>query len=578
MTRCSPWRAALWCTLLLAGTVQAQRATPEAASAVTPKPALTAQRQMAVTANGHATAAAMQILRAGGSATDAAIAAALVLNVVEPQSSGIGGGGFLLNYDAAHRRTVAYDGRERAPQAVDETLFLGPDGEPMAFFEAVVGGRSVGVPGMLAMLELAHQDGGRLPWAQLFEPAIALAETGFPVSPRLHGLLAADRFLRDDPPARALFYHPDGSALAVGETLRNPALAAVLRRVAGEGSAGFYRGPVARAIVDRVRSVPNPGRLSLTDLAAYRAERREALCGPYRHFVVCGMPPPSSGGGTVLEILGLLERFEIGQVEPGSAFAMHLFAEAGRLAFADRDAWYGDPTAMTVRPRQLLEAGYLSRRAERIGLAAAADGAVEPGRPAGARSAPGQSPERPSTSHLSVVDAQGNAVSMTVSIENAFGSRTLVEGFLLNNQLTDFAFSPRDARGLHPNRVGPGKQPRSSMAPTLVFDAQGQLYAVAGSPGGSHIINYVARTLVGLIDWQLAPDAILAMPHVSNRNRVTEVEDSPAGRQLAGALQRLFGHTVKVRALTSGLHVIVRGESGWIGAADPRREGTVGVD
>ena len=558
--------------------VSAARAQPEAASGFVAKPAVHASRQMAVTANPHATAAAMAILRQGGSAVDAAIAAALVLNVVEPQSSGIGGGGFLLAYDARSGRTLAYDGRERAPAAADEALFVDADAQPMAFFDAVVGGRSVGVPGLLRLLELAHRAHGRLSWEALFAPAIGLAEEGFAVSPRLHTLLAADRFLARDTQARALFYHQDGSPLAVGERLRNPALAQVFRQVAAEGADVFYTGPLAGRIVRRVNTVDNPGRLSLDDMAAYRAQSRTPLCGPYRAYTVCGMPPPSSGGGTVLAILGLLQHFALPQVAPDSVFAAHLFAEAGRYAFADRDAWYGDPEAMRVQPEALISPDYLAARAQRISLDAASAASVAPGRPAGLAPARAPSPERPSTTHLSIVDAQGNAVALTASIENAFGSRTMVDGFLLNNQLTDFAFSPRGAQGLHPNRPGPRKQPRSSMSPTLVFSADGRLYAVLGSPGGSHIINYVAQTLIGLLDWQLPPDRVLAMPHVSNRNRATEVEDSPAGRALAAGLRTLFDHEVNVRALTSGLHVIVRDGAGWLGAADPRREGTVGAD
>ncbi|QID18240.1 gamma-glutamyltransferase [Nitrogeniibacter mangrovi] len=557
---------------------RAQQATPEAASGVDTKPAVRAHRHMAVTANPHATDAALQVLREGGSATDAAVAAALVLNVVEPQSSGIGGGGFMLVHDARRGRRIAYDGRERAPAAADDTLFLDADGKPMAFFDAVVGGRSVGVPGLLRMLALAHRDHGRLPWARLVAPAIRLAQDGFAVSPRLHALLAADRFLADDPGARALFYDAQGRALAVGTRLRNPALAEVLRKVAANGPDAFYTGSIARDIVARVRSVRHPGRLSLADLRDYRAMRRPVLCGPYRQYTVCGMPPPSSGGGTVLEILGLLTRFDLPALAPGSAFAMHLFAEAGRLAFADRDAWYGDPATMAVSPRALIAPAYLKRRAARIDPTRAHPGAVLPGRPEGVAAVPARSPERPSTSHLSIVDDAGNAVALTASIENAFGSRTLVDGFLLNNQLTDFSFSPRGVSGPHPNRAGSRRQPRSSMSPTLVYDARGQLYAVLGSPGGSHIINYVAATVVGLLDWHLPPDQVLAMPHVSNRNRMTEVEDTSAGRQLATSLATLFGQAVTLRDLTSGLHVIVRDGPDWVGAADPRREGTVGVD
>ena len=575
-------RAAAACLLALwlSAAVHAAPAQPEAATGYAAKPARSAGRHIAVTANAHATTAALEVLREGGSAVDAAIAAVLVLNVVEPQSSGIGGGGFLLAYDAARAQTLAYDGRERAPMAADEALFLQPDGTPLKFYDAAIGGRAVGVPGLLRMLSRAHERHGTLPWARLFAPAVALARDGFAVSPRLHALIAKDRFLARDAQARALFYRADGAPLAVGATLRNPALAAVLARVAQDGPAAFYTGEIARRIVARVQTDAHPGRLTEADLAAYRARVRAPLCGAYRAHRVCGMPPPSAGGGTVLAMLGLLSRFDLPALRPGSAFTAHLFAEAGRHAFADRDAWYGDPAAMTVSTDELLAPAYLAQRAARIDPAAASADSVAPGHPrAGLPVAAGESPERPSTTHLSIVDARGNAVALTASIEDAFGSRTMVDGFLLNNQLTDFAFSPEGVAGAHPNRAGPGKQPRSSMAPTLVFDADGRLHAVLGSPGGSHIINYVAQTLVGLLDWQMAPDAALAMPRVSNRNRLTEIEARPDGQALADALAALFGHRSQLRDLTSGLHVIVRdAPGGWVGAADPRREGTVGVD
>jgi len=546
---------------------------PEAASGFVARPAAVAPRAMVVTANAHATDAALAVLRDGGSAVDAAIAAALVLNVVEPQSSGIGGGAFLLHFAPDGARVSAWDGRETAPQAVDEGLFLDAAGEPMAFHEAAVGGRAVGVPGLLRLFEAVHARHGRLPWARLFAPAIALAEGGFAVSPRLHALIAEDRFLARDPAARRLFHAAGGTPLAAGATLRNAALAQVLRSVAEAGADVFYRGDIARDIVAAVAAGPNPGRLAADDLAAYRAVERTPLCGAYRAHRVCGMPPPSSGGGTVLALLGVLARFELSRIDPDSAFAAHLFSEAGRLAFADRDAWYGDPQAMPVPPARLLDAGYLAERAAQVRLAESV-GRAAPGSPPGASSpaAAAHAVELPATSHISIVAADGEAVALTASIEAAFGSRRMVRGFLLNNQLTDFSFRPDGARGPHPNRVGPGKRPRSSMAPTLVFDPQGRLFAVTGSPGGSQIINYVAGSIVGLVDWRLAPDALLARPHVGSRNGPTEVEDTPAGRSLAERLT-LFGHAPALRDLTSGLGVIVRRGDAWMGAADPRREG-----
>jgi len=550
----------------------ADRAAPEAASGVGEVRVERAPRAMVVTANPYATAVALDVLREGGHAVDAAIAAALVLNVVEPQSSGIGGGAFLLQHDAAAGTLVAWDGRERAPAGADETLFL-RDGDPMPFFDAVVGGRAVGAPGLLRTLEAAHREAGRLPWARLFAPAIALAEGGFPVSPRLHALLEADRFLRADPEARALFYGPNGRAHPVGHVLRNPALAEVLRGVAEHGADAFHEGDVARDIVAAVRREPSPGRLTESDLADWRPVRREALCGRYRAYRVCGMPPPSAGGGSVLALLGLLERFDLGALDPGSAFVTHLFAEAGRLAYADRDAWYGDPEGMTVGITALLDPDYLRARAAAIALTGSM-GRARPGEPRGQPAPPPRPTERPSTTHLSVVDADGNAVALTASIENAFGARRMVRGFLLNNQLTDFVFRPTREDGLpHPNRVAPGRRPLSSMAPTMVFDADGRLFAVLGSPGGSRIINYVAATLVGLIDFRLPPEALLSRPHAGSRNGPTEVEDTPAGRALGERLQ-LFGHMVRPAPMTSGIALIVRDADGWLGAADPRREGT----
>ncbi len=549
-------------------------AQPEPATGFAPTPSVFAREAIAVTANPHATDAALAMLRGGGSAVDAAIAAVLVLNVVEPQSSGIGGGGFLVAYEAASGRVTAWDGRETAPAAIDETLFLAADGVPMGFHDAVVGGRAVGVPGLLRMLAQAHSRHGKLSWPRLFEPAIALAEGGFPVSPRLHALIARDRFLASDPLARALFFDADGRPLTIGATLRNPELAAVLREVADRGVDAFYRGAIARDIVAAVAAEPNPGMLATKDLAGYRAVEREPLCGAYRGHRVCGMPPPSSGAGTVLALLGVLERFRLGELDPDSAFAAHLFSEAGRLAFADRDAWYGDPAAMPIEPAQLLTPDYLHRRATALSPVRSL-GRAEAGNPLPGRAQPGAALaiERAATTHLSIVDAEGNALALTASIEDAFGSRRMVRGFLLNNQLTDFSFRPADARGLHPNRPGPNKRPRSSMAPTLVFDAEGRLAAVTGSPGGSQIINYVAASIVARVDWNMAPDELVARTHAGSRNGPTEIEDTPAGRALAERLA-LFGHEPVLRDLTSGLAVIVRDGEGWRGAADPRREGS----
>lgn len=547
---------------------------PERATGFADSRAAHAPQAMAVTANPHATQAALAVLREGGSAVDAAIAAALVLGVVEPQSSGLGGGGFALHYEEADGMVEAWDGRETAPRAVDAALFLGHGGAPMPFYEAALGGRAVGVPGLPRLLAELHARHGRLPWASLFAPAILLAEEGFPVSPRLHALVAADPHLLRDPGARALFFDPAGQPLAVGAHLVNPALAATLRVLARDGVAPFYEGSMAVELAAAAQAEPNAGKLSLDDLRAYRAVPRQPLCAPYRAWRVCGMPPPSAGGGTLLAMLGILERFPLPHLAPGSAFPLHLFAEAGRLAYADRDAWYGDPATMVMPLPALIDRRYLARRAAQIRLDASL-GQAAAGEPVPRRKAVAAiETEQPSTTHVSIVDAQGNAVALTASIEDAFGSRRMVGGFLLNNQLTDFSFQPRNARGAHPNRAGGGRRPRSSMTPTLIFSSGGELHAVLGSAGGSPIINYVAEAVVGLTDWQLLPDEILARPHVGSRNGLTEVENRPDGVLLAERLQ-LFGQGVVLRSLTSGTGIVVRAaDGGWLGAVDPRREGS----
>ena len=536
------------------------------------KPVVRGSHGMVVTANPHASRAAADVLAQGGHAADAAIAALLVLNVVEPQSSGMGGGGFWLGFDAASGRLDAWDGREQAPAALPTTVFLDAQGQPMAFFDAVVGMRSVGVPGLVRLMAEVHARDGRLPWPRLFAPAIALARDGFEVSPRLASLLEADRHLASDPAAAALFY-PSGRALQAGDRLVQPALAQTLSDVAEGGADAFYRGNFARALVEAVASAPVPGFISAEDLAGYRAVRRSPLCGPFRQWRVCGMPPPSSGASTVLALLGMFASSDSTVPDPYGADWHHRFLEVGKLAFADRDAWLADPRSMPFPVEALIDADYLTAR-----RALMTDQPAER-MPAGRPALPtppvdGAAPERPSTTHLSVVDADGNAVAVTASIENAFGARRMVRGVLLNNQLTDFSFVPTRADGTpHPNRPQPGMRPRSSMAPTLVFDASGQLHAVLGSPGGSAIINYVAAALIRLLDHDEPLDRLMAAPHAGSRNRPADVEDTARGRALADALVAR-GHQVRLRAMTSGLALVVRdGRDGWRGAADPRREG-----
>lgn len=569
---------------------------PEAASGYQAKPGWHFARQAVAAAHPLAAEAGAQMLRAGGSAIDAAVAVQMVLTLVEPQSSGIGGGAFLLHWDG--RRVQAFDGRETAPASVDEGLFLRPDARPMDFVQAVIGGRSVGVPGAVRMLELVHRQHGRLPWARLFEPAIALAEQGFELSPRLHTLIAGDRWLATDPQARAYFFDSQGRPWPVGHRLRNPALAAVLRALAREGSAALHQGPVAEDIVRRVRGhAGNPGRLTLADLSAYQALEREPLCGLWRErWRLCGMPPPSSGQLTVLQILALLD-LQPGPrgLPPGSAQPdadwLHRYTEAARLAFADRARYIADPAFVAApggRWDTLLDADYLRQRATLIGERSL--GEAPAGEPAAGLQAFGPQPEQPEygTSHISIVDAQGQAIALTTSIEFVFGAHLMSDGgsglpggFFLNNQLTDFSLTPRDAQG-HPvaNRVQPGKRPRSSMAPTLVFDAQqgGRLQMTLGSPGGAAIIHFTAKTLIASLGWGLDAQAAIALPNFGSFNGPTLLEAGRFPPPTVEALQAR-GHRVQALDLPSGLQAIERDPAGgWFGGADPRREGVVRGD
>nr|MBF0681962.1 gamma-glutamyltransferase family protein [Pseudomonas sp.] len=562
---------------------------PEAASGLTPKPGWATERFAVAAANPLATEAGYEILKAGGSALDAAVAVQMVLTLVEPQSSGIGGGAFLLHWDG--EKVVALDGRETAPAAAGEALFLQPDGEPMDFSQAVIGGRSVGVPGVVKMLEQAHRAHGRLPWGSLFETAIELAENGFPLSPRLHHLLQTDRALRDNPQAAAFYYQPDGSPWPVGHRLRNPALAALLREIAERGSAAFYGGDNAEAIVKHVSQHPsNPGRLSVSDLHSYEPRQRDALCTLWQQrYRVCGFPPPSSGHIAQMQILGILEHLgplqPLEQGVPGADF-LHRYTEAARLAYADRARYLADPDYAPAPGgdwNRLLDPDYLRQRAGLIGQHSM--GTAEPGNPGTLPVAFASQPEQPEygTSHISIVDAEGNALAMTTSIEQAFGSRLLNDGgtglpggYLLNNELTDFAFEPRDAQG-NPvaNRVEPGKRPRSSMSPTLVFDAEsGQLLASVGSPGGAAIIHFTAKTLLGMYGWGLDAQRAIDLPNFASFNGPTMLESGRFSPATVDALEAR-GHEVREAEMTSGLQAIQRTVRGWFGGADPRREGLV---
>nr|WP_225927271.1 gamma-glutamyltransferase [Pseudomonas ekonensis] len=567
---------------------------PEAASGYrTGLQASHASRHMAAAANPLAAEAGREMLRQGGSAIDAAIAMQAVLTLVEPQSSGIGGGAMIVLWDGKQVRT--YDGRETAPAGATEKLFLQADGKPMPFPQAQIGGRSVGTPGVMRALELAHRQHGRLPWATLFEPAIKLAEDGFTLSPRLHSLLASDPVIGQSPDMAQYFLDADGSVKAVGTRLRNPELAAVLKRIAREGADALYKGPIAEEIVAKVQGHANPGSLSLNDLARYQAKERAPLCTDYKRWQVCGMPPPSSGGIAVAQILGTLQALESRDprlaltplkprktdlpagMEPAPE-AVHLIAEAERLAYADRAQYVADTDFVPVPVKGLVDPGYLATRAGLIGERSM--GSARPGTPPGVQVAyaPDRSPLRISTSQVVAVDDFGGAISMTTTIEAAFGSHLMVQGFLLNNQMTDFSFIPEENGQKVANRVEPGKRPRSSMAPTLIFDrASGGFVAAVGSPGGSQIIEYVAKTTVGLLDWNLDAQDAISLPNFGSRNGPTELEQGQFGPALIQAL-KARGHAVNEIDMTSGTQAIVRvkdgqGKVSLEGGADPRREG-----
>ena len=561
---------------------------PEGSSGHTDKPGWHTQRYAVAAANPLATDAGLQVLRAGGSAVDAAIAVQMVLTLVEPQSSGIGGGAFLLHFDG--KNVAAFDGRETAPAAVTENLFLQPDGKPMPFITAVVGGRSVGVPGTVRMLELAHRQHGKLPWAQLFVPAITLAEGGFKVSARLNALLAAEPHLAKDPVAAAYFFETNGKPWPVGHVLKNPELATVLRALAAQGSRALHEGPVAQAIVAKVQGhATNPGTLSLSDLAAYQPVQREALCSPCkassgRNLRLCGFPPPSSGAIAIGQMLGMLahtpaQTLPLGADGIPTAQWLHWYTEAARLAFADRAQYVADPAF--VQPpggdwATMLAPDYLAQRARNIGTTSMK--VAQPGQPGAVRTSYAPMPDQPEygTSHISIVDAQGHAVAMTTTIEDAFGARQMVKGFLLNNELTDFSFAPRDAQGRPiANRVEPGKRPRSSMSPTLVFDADtNALLMSGGSPGGALIIHYTAKTLLGTFNWGLNAQQAINLPNFGSTNGPTVLEEKRFPAATVEALKAM-GHEVREINMTSGLQAIQKTPTGYFGGADPRREGVV---
>ena len=584
---------------------------PEGASAITEKPGWATSKFAVAAANPLATDAGYQVLKAGGSAVDAAIAVQLVLGLVEPQSSGIAGGAFLLHHDG--KKTEAFDGRETAPAGADENLFM-KDGKPMSFDDGMVGGRSVGVPGTMRMLEMAHKQHGKLPWAKLFEPAIALAEGGFKVSPRLNTLVKADAHLKKDPVATAYFFKADGDARDVGFNVRNQAYADVLKAMAAQGSKVMHEGTIAQAIVDKVQKHPtNPGKLTMADMAGYQPKKRDPICADYKastgkDYMICGMPPPSSGMIAVGQILGTLGQTNAGNIQlesdglPGPGW-MHLYTEASRLAFADRALYLGDPDFVPAPDGKIggnwnamLSPVYLAQRASLI-KATSMKGDAKPGEPAAVKSAFGKATDQPEygTSHISIVDAYGNALSMTTTIEAAFGSRQMVNpsnptaggGFLLNNELTDFNYAPNDASGKPTaNRVQPGKRPRSSMSPTIVFDkADGKVVMTGGSPGGAFIIHFTAKTVYGMLNWGMNAQQAINLPNFAALGAPTLLEEKRFPASTVDSLKGR-GHDVREQAMPSGLQAIGRanlnpasgGGSGWFGGADPRREGVVRGD
>jgi gamma-glutamyltranspeptidase/glutathione hydrolase len=534
-----------------------------------------AKHHMIAAANPHAAEAGLEMMRAGGSAVDAAIATQMVLGLVEPESSGIGGGAFMMVYDPKTKHTTSFDGREMAPASATPTMFLDASGQPRNKGEAIPGGLSVGIPGVVKMLWLAHAKYGKLPWPKLFEPAIKLADDGFPVGPKLARTIKSFSRGADMPDIKAHFYHADGTPLAEGEIYKDSEYAATLRKIAKEGPDGFYKGGIAQAIVDAVHNAPrNQGGMTLADLANYQSQEREPVCGDYREYHLCSMGPPSSGGIAVLQILGMLQRFSPDQLTPNTVSGAHLFAEASRLAYADRAQYLGDPAFVDVPVKGLLDKAYIASRAALIDPAHDM-GTATAGNPPQkhAELSPQVSPVLHGTSHMTIVDDSGEVVAMTTSVESVFGANVMVKGFMLNNTLTDFSFQPvRDGKPVA-NAPAPGKLPLSAMSPTIVFDQKGNFLVSVGSPGGPAIIDYVAQILIGILDAHMSPRDALAMPHELNMNGATLLEKSPTSDALAAQLTAM-GHNVQVPQVEgSGLHGIEKTKDGYIGAADPRRDG-----
>lgn len=531
---------------------------------------------MVAAANPLAVDTGLDVLRAGGSAIDAAIAVQATLGLVEPQSSGIGGGSFMLHYDAKTGDVIAYDGREVAPAGATERLFLDDAGKPLPFWTAVTSGRSQGVPGAVAMLHTAWQDHGKLPWARSWQPAIKIATDGFAVSPRLNNVTAAlKRATTPSPDASAYLFGTDGNPLPVGHILKNPAYAATLTQIATQGPKAFYEGPLAAAIVARSAQAPLPGTLSLEDMKNYKPNRLEPICRPYRVHTVCGMGPPSSGGIGVMATLGILSNFDMAASNSKTPLGWHRLIEAQRLAYADRDVYVADDRYVAVPINGLLDTDYLKSRAALISDTSTMPKAEAGNPPGSTRRGRDATGGVTGTSHFVIVDNQGNVVSMTTTVENLFGSQRMVGGFFLNNQLTDFSFAIVDAQGQPiANAPAAGKKPRSSMAPTIVFDKDGRFELAVGSPGGNAIIAYVVKSIVGMLDWDLTPNEAFALPNAIARTSPVALERSRATPELVTGLEAL-GQKFRDGggAENSGLHAIAVTPAGLVGGADPRREG-----
>ena len=570
--------AVLFATVFALPTLAAEAVNPETPTGRGALRGGATKSYMVAAATSYAAEAGASIIKAGGNAVDAAVAVELVLSMTEPQSSGVGGGGFMLFWDQAGKQMHMYDGREKAPAAAIEKRFFRPDGQLMGRIEAIVGGKSVGVPGVMRMLELAHRKNGKLPWARLFEPAIKIADEGFPMGARLNYILNNDTYLPLWEPTKSFFYGADGKAKPVGTLMKNPAFAVVLRRMAAEGTSALYTGQIAADVVQTVTTAArNASDMTVADMAAYEAKERDPICGHYRGKKVCTIAPPSSGGISVLQTLGMLERFDMAAMGPESVAAYNAIAEAGRLALADRAMYVADPDFFPVPVKELIADSYIAGRAKLIDPKARMKDA-----PAGEltlRKAmnlyAAESPEIPATTHFSIVDKQGNAVAMTATIESGFGSKLMSNGFMLNNELTDFSYDDIAQGRTVANRVQGSKRPRSAMSPTLIFDKDGKLEIVIGSPGGPAIPAYVAKTIVALVDWKLPPAEAVGTANIVTGGDALNLEAGTFLEKQAGAFTAL-GHTVRIDSSGSGLHAIrIMPDGTLMGGADPRREGAV---